>query len=407
MSNEFTKIPKRADICVKRISDRKVMYIPLAKFDYSSLDQTTYEIIGAVVKRIGKKVLVAYKTHADKIWMVRQRHILSGYTLDGTNRTGTFSWQVTQGTINTVTITYNATTVAALASSIQSALSAQADNSYYDFYCYVNEDGDIEVDCNYKNWWDWISAKDGFSMKDATEPMAYVNSKMRRKNGCFTGSEGTISCYERALIFWGDETNDTSRCLKSALTNIKTDRPVFLQEYLNTSTVHSDDYCKVLRDYYGEGEEGWKKFMKAQCPPMFFKNDAFGYDAAYAKQVNEAYADKTYSSTTVSGGILYPAVNYCYNINSTTIDKGEFFLPTISHLYYLLSDGEGLATINKAFTAIKGSTINSSASCWSCCRSSFNGALYASGHLGYFYSYDLSHSNHVVPVSLYTLRSNN
>lgn len=406
MSNQFTKLPKRADICVKRISDKQPLYITLESFDKSALDTTVYEIIGPVVHREGRKVLVMYKTYDSLVWKKRAEAILSGYTLDGTDRTGTLYWQREQGTDVTLTVSYNCTTKEALATTIQTALAAHDDMSYFDFYCFVNADGEIEIDKNYLAWWSYeIQGKDGFSTKTTAPPMAYTSSKMQRKNGAFNTNQGTVSCYERAVEFWSKESNGKDNVLKSALTSIKTDKPVFLQDYLNTSSYHTDDYCEVLRDFYGEGEDGWKRFMKAQCPPDDFGNGAFAYGAEYAKKVGSVYAPLTYTSSTVTDGILYPAVNYCYNINSDTISKGEFFLPALKHIYWMLSGGDGLTTINKALSKIGGKQLSMWSGYWSCLRRASDSSLYAFGLWGYFHGYDLYHVSQCVPLSLYTLRS--
>ena len=418
MSNEFIRVPRRADICVKRISDRKPLYIPLDAFSYGDLDQTVYEIIGVVVKVMGKKVLVRYKTISptDLPWSKRLGVTLSGYTLDGTDRTGTlWYWDPSQSgatAMKTVAISYNCTTAAALASTIQTALIATSDNEKLDFEAHADADGTIHITMNFLAWWYYnngngLNGTDGFTTAfENIHGMAWTDYfKMRRKNGTYNTNWGMLSSYERALTFWSKETNDTSQCLKAALTTAKLDRPVYLQEYLNTSTVHSDDYCKVLRDVYGEGDDGWERFMRSLCPPEYFGSGVLAFGEAYARKICNALGPMTYDTSLVTGQPLLPAIAYCYNLSGTTYDKGEFFLPTVNILYYLLGEGDttSLSLMNSAALKIKGSTLPADRYCWSCVRCYRGAALYANGRWGCFSGNSLYGGSAAVPVSLYPI----
>ena len=114
--NVFVRTPKRGDCAVKKISNKKRMYISLETLDVATLDTTAYEVVGTVAGRIGDKNLIAYKNNTSQKYIGRAWWYLSGYTLDGTNRTGVLSIAAASASWGNVskTIAYNATTVVSI-----------------------------------------------------------------------------------------------------------------------------------------------------------------------------------------------------------------------------------------------------------------------------------------------------
>ena len=127
ITNIFTNLPKIGDAVVGERSAKKVKFITLESFDNASLG-SDYETIGVVYNRRGRKVKIVYKNNAGKTWASKWVLKLSGYTLDGTSRTGVISFRPdSSATENTdVTVTYNTTTLQGLVNALNSAFAAHA-----------------------------------------------------------------------------------------------------------------------------------------------------------------------------------------------------------------------------------------------------------------------------------------
>ena len=61
MNNVFVRFPEIGDVVVKDIETKTPHYIKLDSFIKAELDESVYEIIGAVAWREHDKVLVVYK----------------------------------------------------------------------------------------------------------------------------------------------------------------------------------------------------------------------------------------------------------------------------------------------------------------------------------------------------------
>lgn len=107
VTNIFTALPKIGDAVVGERSTKKLKFITLESFDNASLG-SDYETIGVVYNRRGRKVKIVYKNNASKVWCTKWVLKLSGYTLDGTSRTGVITFRPdSSATANTdVTVTY-------------------------------------------------------------------------------------------------------------------------------------------------------------------------------------------------------------------------------------------------------------------------------------------------------------
>lgn len=107
------------------------------------------------------------------------------------------------------------------------------------------------------------------------------------------------------------------------------------------------------------------------------------------------------------------AAAYCHNIQSQTVERGEFWLPTTEELSRIIGGVEygtksdlNADALNKGLNLIGGSPVSNGSSWWSCLRYFTDYAWRASGGSGFFgYNY-MYVSGGCAPVSLYTLRSN-
>lgn len=231
-------------------------------------------------------------------------------------------------------------------------------------------------------------------------PEIVSHASIRRKHGGNT-SDGAISSMARALIFYhgdnGAESYNGGRTTEQ--TSIKQAYPINLPTWLGTSTKNPGDFCAPLRATYGEGEEGWKRFMKSCLPvtPTDYGDMGVHDGKPICKPLAQITGRKMSSSDIVS--LMTPFAR-AYNLMGNTFSNGDFWIPTVEEIAVIL-EGENTSTdpLNLGLAAIGGSTVLNSAGLWSCLRYSANGAWVADGYLSFFGGYVLYGSYRVVPVS--------
>ena len=401
ITNIFTNLPKVGDAVVGECSTNKVKFITLESFDNASLG-SDYETIGVVYNRRGRKVKIVYKNNASKVWAVKWVLKLSGYTLDGTSRTGVISFRPdSSATENTdVTVPYKATTIQGLVDALNTAFAANATMVSQHWVAYING-SDVNIEHDYTFWQQssYNGAKSGFTATAALMPEVESVADIRRRHGG-GGGEGAISSWERAVAFYRTSTGTETYqgYVPSPISNVK-DRayPIALQSYLGAN-------CAEIRKVFGEGEQGWLNCMAAYMSvcPTDYGNMGMRDGLARTKLI-ASYKD-------TFGNPVAPAANYCYNIDTVALLKGNWYLPTIEDLTDLLriikygtNGSVNLDPINKTLAAMGGNTISNGSYLWSCCRYSSYGAWGASGSDGFFSNSNLCSEFSAVPVSLYIL----
>lgn len=401
VTNIFTALPKIGDAVVGERSTKKLKFITLESFDNASLG-SDYETIGVVYNRRGRKVKIVYKNNASKVWCTKWVLKLSGYTLDGTSRTGVITFRPdSSATANTdVTVTYKATTLQGLVDALNTAFAGNTVMVSQHWVAYING-SDVCVEHDYTIWQQssYNGAKDGFTAAPALMPEVESVADIRRRHGG-GGGEGAISSWERAVAYYRTSTGtDTYQgYVPSPISNAK-DRayPIALQSYLGAN-------CAEIRKAFGEGEQGWLNCMAAYMSvcPTDYGNMGMRDGLARTKLI-ASYKD-------TFGNPVASAANYCYNIDTIALPKGNWYLPTVEDLTDLLriikygtNGSVDSDPINKALAAMGGNTISNGSSLWSCCRYSSSYAWVASGIYGFFNSYYLCYGLSAVPVSLYVL----
>lgn len=400
ITNIFTNLPKIGDAVVGERSTKKVKFITLESFDNASLG-SDYETIGVVYNRRGRKVKIVYKNNAGKTWSSKWVLKLSGYTLDGTSRTGVISFRPdSSATENTdVTVTYNTTTLQGLVNALNTAFAANATMVSQHWVAYING-SDVNIEHDYTFWQQssYNDAKSGFTATAALMPEVESVADIRRRHGG-GGGEGVISSWERALAFYRTSTGTETYqgYVPSPISNVK-DRayPIALQSYLGAN-------CAEIRKVFGEGEQGWLNCMAAYMSvcPTDYGNMGMRDGLARTKLI-ASYKD-------TFGNPVASAANYCYNIDTVALPKGNWYLPTVEDLTDLLriikygtNGSVNSDPINKTLAAMGGNTISNGSYLWSCCRSSSVYAWGASGG-GFFGNGGLCGGFSAVPVSLYIL----
>ena len=401
ITNIFTNLPKVGDAVVGERSTKKVKFITLESFDNASLG-SDYETIGVVYNRRGRKVKIVYKNNAGKTWASKWVLKLSGYTLDGTSRTGVISFRPdSSATENTdVTVTYNTTTLQGLVNALNTAFAGNATMVSQHWVAYING-SDVNIEHDYTFWRQssYNDAKSGFTATAALMPEVESVADIRRRHGG-GGGEGAISSWEIALAFYRTSTGTDAYqgYVPSPISNVK-DRayPIALQSYLGAN-------CAEIRKVFGEGEQGWLNCMAAYMSvcPTDYGNMGMRDGLARTKLI-ASYKD-------TFGEPVAPAANYCYNVDTVALPKGNWYLPTVEDLTDLLriikygtNGSVSSDPINKTLAAMGGNTISNGSNLWSCCRYSSGRAWDASGYSGFFNNYYLYHEYSAVPVSLYIL----
>lgn len=402
-TNIFTNLPKIGDAVVGERSTKKVKFITLESFDNASLG-SDYETIGAVYNRRGRKVKIVYKNNASNPWCKKWVLRLSGYTLDGTSRTGVISFRPdSSAAANTdVTVTYKATTLQGLVDALNTAFAGNATMVSQHWVAYING-SDVNIEHDYTFWQQssYNEVKSGFSAVSALMLEVESVADIRRRHGG-GGGEGAISSWERAVAYYRTSTGtDTYQgYVPSPISNVKNRVcPIALQSYLGAN-------CAEIRKVFGEGEQGWLNCMAAYMSvcPTDYGNMGMRDGLARTKLI-ASYKD-------TFGNPIAPAANYCHNVDSVALPKGNWYMPTVEDITDLLkvikygiNSSVNSDPINRTLAAMGGNPISNGSGLWSCCRSWSFGAWNAHSNYGFFSSGALCSELSAVPVSLYILEN--
>ena len=411
MENVFVKFPKKGDVVVGELATGKVKFVKLDTYNNSTLSTSAYERIGVVGRRTGNEVLIIYKENASQLYCNRAWWYLSGYTLDGTDRTGTLSLRFASNnwasSIDKV-ISYNATTMQGLVDALNAFFLADTDCVAQDWYADIVDDK-VRIHCNNIDYRQcaYNSAKNGFTLTGSLPEIQAV-ANMRRKHGG-TGVEGAISSWYRALAYYRNDngTSEYQGGRTSVQTSIKQTYPINLPTWLGTSTKNPGDFCANLRAVYGEGESGWINFMKT-CIPVV-PTDYGNMGMKNGLERTKVLASMMFTSSNVTTQTtMCKAADYCYQKSTTCIPQGNWYLPTTEDVYHIL-DGVQYGTnssrdsdpVNKGLNKIGGSAISNGSTLWSCLLYGTLNAWRAYDYGGFFDGGGVYASGVCVPVSLY------
>lgn len=401
-------IPKRGDYCIKKIEDKSVHYIDIDSISSISDIDNGYELVGIVCGYINGEVLVVRNpvSYSDT-WCDILQYILGGYTLDGTDQSGVLSIRDNStATANTdYTIPYNATTKEDLVAQLNNFFANNEVFKTQGFYASVDDNNVIVhyhfTFINQK----YLEGKNGFTLTQNTMPDVIASNNFRRKNGAQIG-EGVISNMERALAFFRNDISNLLYNPNDVVTSVKLTYPLCLPAYLGTSSYRDGDKCEFLRLVYGEGEEGWKIFMKSFLP--VYPTD-YGIINTTGKELTKVLASKRYNNLDKVNEPMCKAAYYCYSMTSATIDEGEFWLPGVQELSIILDDIKygtvsdiNADIVNKALYIVGWASISNNSIYWSACRNDFRNSWFSflRGFFGYNNMFDI---NECLAVTLYPL----
>ena len=388
MENIFTKSPQQGDAVVGNKATGKVEYITAESFNPDSLSSTQYEMIGVVWARRGKKVWRLWKdTTKSAKWCQRYEWILGGYTLDGTDRTGVISYrESSSASANTdVTISYNATAVDALVATLNTAF---ADGAFatQNWFAWT-EDGKVHIGCDYAFWqqFSYNTGKSGFSLTANELPDVPYCGRGLSKHGPMYYP---FMNYERAIA-WGKNDNSSSAYNPTSDITKSYGYPVCLPAYLGTSQYQSD-HCAALRALYGEGEEGWKRYVRSSM--MVSPVGRLAGSPIDAQARTESLAGKTYMLADGVARVLCPAAELAMT-NPETDFITNWHLPSMDELAagfnaikYGTDGSRNADAVNATLWKMGGGYVHNGYHYWSCSRLNSNYAWIFNGNNGFAYS---------------------
>ena len=376
------------------------------------------EVIGVVVIGVDHQdfrgeVAVMSKTFATapmlEQWFVK----LTGFALDGTDRTGVLS--VREASDNWAanhdyTVSYNADSAEAFVTQLNTYFKANEPFAAQDWVAEAREDGSVILHFSYKNWKQasYNAGKSGFSTAAAVAPEWTATSSMLRANGARNG-EGTITSWPRALAYFRNDNQSTAYNPAADVKSKKGAYPICLPGYLGTSKYQSD-HCAYLRGIYGEGEEGWLNFMRGFLPVRPSEYGAFDEGRYGAQKRNTYYlAGLTYKGQDGEERYASPAARKAAELgyDHDLLRQGEWVLPSIDHVFaivgqlnYPTTNDSDADPVNSALKAIGAPSLGNNVSVWSCSRCYQDSGWVAVGNYGYAAYYFLYLQNMAAPLVL-------
>lgn len=400
------------------LDDKKAIHFVATSTFNKTTFPVNYEIFGVVVIGVDHDAFrgdltVMNQEFASKIMIDRAYFSLTGFTLDGAEHTGTISirevsdkWAVNHDYV----ITYRADNVEAFIAQLNDVFRAKDAFKAQDWVATADVDGNVIL--NYKNLaWQQIAyntVKEGFSGGDATAKGWVPDSKILRANGERPG-EGPISNMDRALAYFRNDNSNTTYNPSTDVTSIKCRYPICLPGYLGTSEYQSD-HCAYLRQVYGEGEEGWLKFMQSFLPILPSEYGALDRNKNSEMRNTYYLASLKYTGQDGVEKCASPAAEYIATISydHDLLRKGKWFIGDMQHIFSLVAplkypttNDRNADKTNAALNAIGASPFRNDYAVESCIRYDNVSPWIAYGNYGLANTYGgLANASVCVPLVL-------
>lgn len=380
---------------------------------------SNFEVVGVV--RIGVdhpsyrgKVAIMYKAPAEKQLSAIYQYRLTEFTCDGTARTGTLSireasdsWKANHD----YAISYNAANELALVGQLNTYFKANEPFKTQGWVAKLNDDNTIDLLLKYTDWRQSLynTGKAGFALSANLFPEWVATTSMLRANGQ-RSDEGTIINWSRALAFLRNDNSNATYNPASDVTTAKISCPICLPGYLGTSQYQSD-HCAYLRSVYGEGEQGWLKFVSSFLPVRPTEYGSNGDKAKYGDARKNTYylASQRYVDADGNTQPASPAADFAANINydHELLKKGQWVLPDSDLLFdvtggieYPTTNDRNADVINRALKAIGAPSLGNNSHVWSCSRCNARYGWCVNGVIGYASYSDMVGSHLAVPLVL-------
>ena len=380
---------------------------------------SNFEVAGVV--RIGVdhpsfrgKVAIMYKAPAGKPISAIYQYRLTGFTCDGTDRTGTLSirgasdsWAANHD----YAISYNAANELALVGQLNTYFKSNEPFKTQGWVAKLNDDNTIDLLFKFTDWRQagYNTGKAGFALSANLFPEWISTTAMLHTNGQRSG-EGTITNWARALAYFRNDNSSTTYNPSKDVASVKVSYPICLPGYLGTSQYQSD-HCAYLRSVYGEGEQGWLKFMASFLPVRPTEYGSNGDKAKYGDARRNTYylASQKYVDADGNTQPASPAADFAANIafDHELLKKGQWVMPdsdlmfdVIGGIEYPTTNNRDADIINRALKAIGAPAFGNNSSVWSCSRNYASHCWCAYGNRGYANGSYMYRSNLVLPLVL-------
>lgn len=387
----------------------------------STFNKTTfpagYEIFGVVVIGVDHDafrgdVTVMNKEFKSLVTLERAYLSLTGFTLDGAEHMGTISireaadsWAANHDYV----ITYKAGNVASFVAQLNEVFRAKDAFKTQDWVATADAEGNVVL--NYKNIaWQQIfynTAKEGFSGRDITAADWLPNSKLLRLNGSRNG-EGVITNMPRAIFALRRDTSSINNNPSTDVKSTKINYPICLPGYQGTSKYRSD-HCAYLRKIYGEGEEGWLKFLKSFLPVIPSEYGSLNRNKFSEMRDTYYLASLKYTGQDGVEKCASPAADYVANIayDHELLAKGKWFIGDMQRIFslvapikYPITNDRNSDKTNAALYAIGALPIGNDVNVSSISRFNRNGRWMVNGSIGFGSAGGLNYAFIYVPLVL-------
>ena len=395
-------------------------FVALDTFSSSSF-MSNYTVVGVVAVGVDHpdfrgKLVIVHKENASKQWSAIYSFKLTGYTLDGTDRTGTIRVYTSSSAYEDKVISYNADSVADFLTELNAYFQSTAPFTTQNWRATADSDGNVTLTFlfTFSKQRD-NSGSAGFALTANLLPGITASSSILRMNG-YRGADGPISNWDRAITYFKDDLSSATYNPTSEVTTTKLQYPICKPAYLGTSQYRMDgetqlDYCSALRAVYGEGEEGWLKFMASFWPVRPTNYGIMGDKATYGDGKKNTYlmAGVKFTKQDNTEIVAFPAADYCASVvyNHEMLKKGAWQLPDVDTLCAVLktikyntTNNRNADPVNRALNAIGGTAISNGSGTWSSSRYYAGGAWYSIGSNGCLGNGNLYYSFQAVPVAL-------
>ena len=355
--NIITKSPKVGD-AIYLDSNNDIRAIELDSLTPSLLSGWTS--VGSVYHTEGDNIWIvaknggAYKWAAVAIWRV------TGYTLDGTSRTGVWRSYQAASTTTDNTFTYSATTKEDFTSQLHTFISA-IDSSIYNYSAYVNTDGEVVIQANiYNSYWQnypsFVSGLSSAIFYNNPNPTITWSPTMDGFHIIYS------TCNKERIKQWGGRNAPTSEVPCPNNTPIS-----------KASFEANSNYVSRYGDY-----ETYLDQNQPRCPSGC---GAVSYRDK-GKEYTNALIGKTYIDTSGTTRPFYSAAEYAVGYGfsgNTKLSAGKWWVPDLEELVYMMRDttyglsGVSAANadpVNRCLNLMGGSLISVTAYRWSSVRCS-------------------------------------
>ena len=379
---------------------------------------SNFEIVGIVAIGVDHpsfrgKIAIMYPTPELHQMSIISQWELTGFICDGTDRTGTLSireksdnWAANHDYV----ISYNATDESALINQLNTYFKNNEPFKTQKWVAILNSNNTINLQCihNNLNQLHYNTGKNGFTLFYNLFPKWAALSNILKVRGWGDGY-GTIINLTKALAYFRKDNSNINYNPSTDVTTTKITYPICLPAYLGTSKYQSD-HCAYLRSIYGEGEDGWLKFMESFLPVRPTEKGANSSEN-YAVMHNNTYylASQKYVDVDGNAQPASPAANFVANIgfNHELLKKGQWVMPNLDLLFDIMGDikyptinDRNADVINRALLAIGAPALRNNVDIWSCSRYSNKNGWYNRGELGITVGNALTTVFLVIPLAI-------